>query len=296
MNFKSCVEEYKECINSGLRDYVSGLVDCNEKLIDSIKYSLMSGGKRIRGILLLAFFELFGGRKEDAIPFACAIEMLHTYSLIHDDLPCMDNDDIRRGKPSNHRVYGEDIALLAGDALLTMAFEVLSNQNLADKFGAEKIIRVCKILSFSAGAQGMVSGQADDLSMEVGNHGTEEIFKMYKKKTGMLIESSAEIGAVLSENDESKLALVKNYGRNVGLAFQLVDDLLDVVGQEEIIGKPVGSDISNKKFTYISVFGIEQTRDKIKKLTQDSLDILNKLGGNNEFLKCLTNQLETRIR
>ena len=119
---------------------------------------------------------------------------------------------------------------------------------------------------------------------------------MYKKKTGMLIESSAEIGAVLSENDESKLAHVKNYGRNVGLAFQLVDDLLDVVGQEEIIGKPVGSDISNKKFTYISVFGIEQTRDKIKKLTQDSLDILNKLGGNNEFLKCLTKQLEIRIR
>lgn len=148
MNFKSCVEEYKECINSGLRDYVSGLVDCNEKLIDSIKYSLMSGGKRIRGILLLAFFELFGGRKEDAIPFACAIEMLHTYSLIHDDLPCMDNDDIRRGKPSNHRVYGEDIALLAGDALLTMAFEVLSNQNLADKFGAEKLYVFVKYFHF----------------------------------------------------------------------------------------------------------------------------------------------------
>lgn len=296
MKYELCVEEYRNLINAQLENYANSISGANEKLLSSVKYSLLSGGKRIRGILLLAFSELFGGNCKDVLPVACAVEMIHAYSLIHDDLPCMDNDDLRRGKPSNHKVYGDDIALLAGDALLTLGFEILSARELLEKFGGEKLIHVYKLLSSAAGVEGMVSGQADDLCMENGKYDVKQILNMYRKKTGVLIEASIEIGAVLSGVDGNSIRLAKLYGGNLGLIFQLVDDLLDIMGQEDVIGKPVGSDLDNKKCTYVYACGVESTRNKVRELTEESLNILDQIGGNNEFLKCLTKKLEVRVK
>ena len=296
MNFKDCLQEKKSAINRKLEEYIVNIPDANVKLLDSMKYSLMSNGKRVRGILVMEFFKLFGGNYEDVLPFASAMEMIHTYSLIHDDLPCMDNDDMRRGKPSNHKVYGEDTALLAGDGLLTLAFEILFSMKLLKRFGGEKLIKVYKAISSAIGVEGMISGQADDLFMEGKKYSVEKIFRMYRKKTGMLIEASAKIGAVLSDASDKQIELVKLYGENIGMAFQLVDDLLDVIGQEEVMGKPNGSDESNGKFTYLYAYGQDCTCSKVREFTDKAMHILDKLGGNNEFLKQFTQHLAVRVK
>lgn len=260
-------------------------------LNEAMNYSLMAGGKRLRPILLMAAAEAVGGKGEDYVKTGCAIEMIHTYSLIHDDLPAMDNDDYRRGKLTNHKVYGEGMAILAGDALLTMAFEVICRQEGAE---AERILAVVREMSAAAGADGMVGGQAIDLLSENKTIGYETLEKMHRGKTGALFKAAIRSGAILAGASPEKLAALTVYADKFGLAFQITDDILDVVGTQEEIGKPVGSDERNHKSTYVSLFSPETAQEMASKAAQDALDALDGFGPEAEFLREIVRYLLNR--
>lgn len=260
-------------------------------LNEAMNYSLMAGGKRLRPILLMAAAEAVGGKGEDYVKTGCAIEMIHTYSLIHDDLPAMDNDDYRRGKLTNHKVYGEGMAILAGDALLTMAFEVICRQEGAE---AERILAVVREMSAAAGADGMVGGQAIDLLSENKTIGYETLEKMHRGKTGALFKAAIRSGAILAGASPEKLAALTVYADKFGLAFQITDDILDVVGTQEEIGKPVGSDERNHKSTYVSLFSPETAQEMASKAAQDALDALDGFGPEAEFLREIVRYLLSR--
>ena len=255
-----------------------------KKVIDAARYSLLLCGKRIRPVLMLEFCKLCGGKMEDAIDFAIALEMIHTYSLIHDDLPCMDNDDLRRGKPSCHIKYGEDIALLAGDTLLTTAFSVAANANVSD----DKKVKAISVLAKRAGANGMIGGQVMDLDFEVNKPDINSLRVMYLRKTGALLSAAAEIGAIIAGADENTIQTAANYALNVGLAFQIIDDILDITGDEKTLGKPIGSDLENDKTTFVSLVGMEKAKAKAEMLTKEAIGLLDLIGGDTEFLKELT--------
>lgn len=250
--------------------------DCRERvLIESMKYSLEAGGKRVRPRLVFEFSKLCGGNNETAAPFACAVEMIHTYSLIHDDLPCMDDDDLRRGKPSNHKVFGEDIALLAGDALLTLAFEVLSDDKTAALAGDRACRFAVKTLADYAGATGMVGGQVIDLKSENINAPLEVLREMDYKKTACLIKAACELGCISAGEYGERLNAASLYGECIGIAFQIQDDILDCTSSDEEIGKPVGSDEGNSKSTYVSLLGIEKCRELVDELTRKAIEALS---------------------
>ena len=255
-----------------------------KKVINAARYSLLLGGKRIRPVLMLEFCKLCGGKPEDSLDFAIALEMIHTYSLIHDDLPCMDNDDLRRGKPSCHIKYGEDIALLAGDTLLTTAFSVASNANVSD----DKKVKAISVLAKRAGANGMIGGQVMDLDFEVNKPDINSLRVMYLRKTGALLSAAAEIGAIIAGADENTIQTAANYALNVGLAFQIIDDILDITGDEKTLGKPIGSDLENDKTTFVSLVGMEKAKAKAEMLTKEAIGLLDLIGGDTEFLKELT--------
>lgn len=255
-----------------------------KKVIDAARYSLLLGGKRIRPVLMLEFCKLCGGKMEDAIDFAIALEMIHTYSLIHDDLPCMDNDDLRRGKPSCHIKFGEDIALLAGDTLLTTAFSVASNANIPD----DKKVKAISVLAKRAGAHGMIGGQVMDLAFEKEKPDIKSLYDMYILKTGTLLSAAAEIGAIIAGADDDTILTAANYALNLGQAFQIVDDILDIEGDEKLLGKPIGSDLENDKTTVVSLIGLEKAKKLAKDLTDEAIGLLDLIGGNNAFLKDLT--------
>jgi geranylgeranyl diphosphate synthase type II len=225
-------------------------------LAASMEYSLMAGGKRLRPVLCLAWAELVGGDAARVLDFACAIECIHTYSLIHDDLPAMDNDDLRRGKPSNHKKFDEATAILAGDGLLTEAFTLAASLNLPP----ERILRAIFHLSTAAGPRGMVGGQILDMGLTGKSASLPQLREMHAKKTGALIESSCVTGCILGGGGPSEQGLASEYGRAIGLAFQVTDDILDVVGDEVTLGKPVGSDEAQGKSTYPALMGIEKSR------------------------------------
>ena len=247
-----------------------------EKLIDAMDYSVSSGGKRLRPALLLEFYRLCGGEKnESAAHFAAAIEFIHTYSLIHDDLPCMDNDDMRRGKPSCHIAFGEDTALLAGDALLTMAFYAAST---ADEIPSENIVNAINVLSHYSGAHGMVGGQVLDLSYEGNSPTAEQLEYMYSLKTGALIVAAAKIGCILANANENQIAAAVSFAQRIGFAFQIVDDILDIVSTTDELGKPVGSDAKNEKNTYASLLGLKEASALVDKLTDEAIDELKVFG------------------
>ncbi len=260
------------------------------KVIDAARYSLTLGGKRIRPVLMLEFCKLCGGKAEDALDFAVALEMIHTYSLIHDDLPCMDNDDMRRGKPSCHKAFGEDIALLAGDTLLTTAFLVAANAPVAADRKAEAIACLAK----RAGTHGMIGGQVMDLDFEVNKPDADALRVMCLKKTGALLAAAAEIGCILAGADEKDITTAQNYALNVGLAFQIVDDILDVTGDEAILGKPIGSDEANQKTTFVTLYGLEKAKELAKELTTEALGLLSMLKGDSSVLEELTRYLLNR--
>ena len=245
-----------------------------KSLFDSANYSLLNGGKRIRPFIILQFSRALGGDERVALDFAAALEMVHTYSLIHDDLPCMDNDDYRRGKPSNHKAFGEATALLAGDALLTQAFSVLSSADLP----SEVLIEAIKLLSYNAGIKGMIGGQVMDMSPELLKNDFERLNKMYSLKTGALIVTAAKLGC-LSANitDEKVLLSAEKYAQNIGLVFQIVDDLLDKYGDEKALGKPVGSDEKNDKTTCLSFISKEEAEIKAKRLTEEAISYLENI-------------------
>lgn len=256
-----------------------------KKLISSMEYSLMAGGKRVRPNLVLAFSKLCGGSEEAAMPFACALEMIHTYSLIHDDLPCMDNDDFRRGKPTNHKVYGEATALLAGSGLLTLAFETVLSEKSVKLNGYEKCVRAGRLLSECAGTIGMLGGQMIDLESEGKSVTVEHLKEMDAKKTGALIIAAAKLGCISAGATCEQEAAAETYASDIGLAFQIVDDMLDITSTTEELGKNVGSDMENEKSTYAALLGLDKCRSLCEELTEDAVRALDSFDGDTDELK-----------
>ena len=263
------------------------------ELINSMEYSLMAGGKRIRPRFVLEFNRLCGGKDEDVLPVACAIEMIHTYSLIQDDLPCMDDDDMRRGKPSNHIKFGESTALLASDALNSMAFEIMSR----DTNKSINLLKAINVLAVNSGASGMIGGQVLDIKLE--NMSKDEITldiirEMYYKKTSALIISACVMGAIMGNATDEQIEATKKYATNIGLAFQIVDDILDLTSTTEKLGKPVLSDEKNNKNTIVSFIGIDNAYEKVEELTSKAIDQLSIFDNDSTVLKDIAISLITR--
>ncbi len=250
---------------------------------DAMKYSVSNGGKRIRPILAIEFAKACGGNVDAALDFGCAVEMIHTYSLIHDDLPCMDNDDMRRGKPSCHIAYGYDNALLAGDALLTEAFTTLANvRNVC----TENIVKAVLNLSSFAGINGMVGGQILDLQFEEANPTTDEILKMYSLKTCGLIKAACVLGCLSKDSyNQAEVTAAIEYAENLGVAFQIQDDILDIEGDVVSLGKPVGSDSKNDKSTLVKFYGVEKSKELVKEYTNKAISALNIFENDTEVLR-----------
>jgi Geranylgeranyl pyrophosphate synthase len=293
--FEARLEEFVEKINDKMEEYVpagkeSGLT---ETLFSSIRYSLLNGGKRLRPVLALAFCELCGGKAETAMAVACAVEMIHTYSLIHDDLPCMDNDTIRRGLPCNHIEYGENIALLAGDALLTKAFEIIvKDKNLTP----EQKVKSIEILSKTAGADGMVGGQCIDLMYEGQQADMSILQKMDEGKTVAIIEAACLMGCVAAgaSEDREKLKAAKIFAYYLGMAFQIRDDILGETGDVALLGKTVGLDTEREKSNYVSLLGIDKAQELVKEYTDKTLEAFAAFDGDSQFLKSLALSLTDR--
>ncbi len=285
--FKNRLKSYIDYFENNLPNYLPEAKPYQEVLSDSVTYCITDGGKRIRPVLVMEFCRLCCGNYEKAMPFAAAIEMIHSYSLAHDDLPCMDNDDMRRGKPSCHKKFGEANALLAGDALLTLAFDTIANRTDFDAVSPLQAIRAAGVLAEKAGVYGMIGGQVIDLESE-GKKADIEILKlMDSKKTSALISAACQMGCIVGGADEEKIALAGEYAEKIGLAFQIVDDILDVKGDAKLLGKPVGSDSENDKSTYVSLLGLDESQKIVDDLTEDAIGILNKFE-DSDFLKELT--------
>ncbi len=263
----------------------------------AMRYSLFAGGKRLRPLLAMSASHAVGGAPDEAIPFACAIEMIHTYSLVHDDLPAMDDDDLRRGKPTAHRVFGESIAILAGDALLTHAFASLVA--MPGDWDAAKILRRTRataLLARACGTAGLIGGQVDDLAHEGRSVDAPTLERIHRAKTGALLEASVSGGAVLGGADAGQLKVLECYGRAIGLAFQIVDDVLDATGSSEKLGKTAGKDRAAGKATYVSVHGIEPARERAAELLREALESLTPLGDAAEALRELARRIVERER
>lgn len=288
-DFKAQIEKYCNTVNTELMKYIPEANDGQRDVTKAMRYSLSNGGKRLRPIFVLEFCRMCGGDVNKALPYACAIEYIHTYSLIHDDLPCMDNDDMRRGKPSCHKMYGEATALLAGDALLTHAFEVCSASELSDS----QNLRAVSLLSQNAGVGGMIGGQVIDLKYEQSDPSVSDILTVHRLKTGALISAACILGCIAADADDEKIALASRYAYMIGTAFQIRDDLLDIMGDEEKLGKPVGSDADNDKTTYVTLVGADRAQQDVKTLTDKAVEILDSFG-DNDFMKTLSEYLVNR--
>ena len=284
-------ELLKYKIDNWLGEYFNNKGTYNRVLYDSMYYSIKVGGKRIRPILLLLVCSLYKDNYETTLPIACAIEMIHTYSLIHDDLPCMDNDDLRRGKPTNHKVFGESMAVLAGDALLNEAMSIMFNYSMGK---TEKEIMCCKLICDASGPEGMIGGQVVDILSEGKAISEEEIGYMHRKKTGELIKASILSGAILGGAPEEHIKVLEQFGEKLGLAFQIKDDILDVIGNSELMGKNVNSDESNDKCTFITIYGLERCNSNCINLTNECIELLKSLGRNTSTLEELTLSLLKR--
>lgn len=259
-------------------------------VMDSMRYSVFVGGKRIRPVMALAFCRLCGGKPEEALPFACAVEMVHTYSLIHDDLPCMDDDDLRRGRPTNHKVFGEAMALLAGDGMLTKAFETA----LSFSGPSEDTLRGARILAQCAGAQGMVGGQCIDLDSEGKTVDLDLLREMDLGKTVALISAACQMGCVAAGAGEDVLENARRYAEGVGMAFQIRDDILDVLGDAASLGKNVGMDAARDKRNYVSLLGVEKAQRLVDSFTAQAEQALDAFPGDTGFLRELARSLATR--
>ncbi len=266
------------------------------RVIEAMRYSLAAGGKRVRPILLMAGCEAVGGNSSSVLPAACALECVHTYSLIHDDLPAMDNDDLRRGKPTCHKIFGEAIAILAGDGLLTYAFELMTRDDMKKSLDAGILCEVIAIFADAAGINGMVGGQTADILFEARPVDAETLSFIHSRKTGALIRASVQMGAMLGNGSTQQIDSLIRYGTALGLAFQVVDDILDVEGDQEKIGKPVGSDLKNQKATYPSLFGLEKARKKAIELRDEALSSLSDFGPEAEPLRAIATYVVERDR
>lgn len=285
MDLKQYLSERRQRVDAALAGYLPAEDTMPESLHQSMRYSVFAGGKRIRPILMIAACEAVGGRAESAMPAACALEMIHTYSLIHDDLPAMDDDDLRRGRPTNHKVFGEAIAILAGDALLTEAFILLSDPETNREVPPAVSRRVIHTVARCAGSLGMVGGQVVDMESEGKTVTFPTLEYIHTHKTGALILAAIQSGALLGGADEAGLAALTRYGEAAGLAFQVADDILDVVGTQEAIGKDVGSDEARGKATYPALLGLDQARGRARELRDLAVAALEPLGERAEPLR-----------
>lgn len=264
-----------------------------QKIYEAMRYSLFAGGKRLRPILCLATCELAGGTIEMAMPTACALEMIHTMSLIHDDLPAMDNDDYRRGKLTNHKVYGEDIAILSGDGLLAYAFEYVASET--QQVVPQRILHVIACLGRATGAAGLVGGQVVDLESEgEGEISEETLHFIHTHKTGALLEACVVCGAILAGATEQDLQKLSQYAKNIGLAFQIIDDILDITATQEQLGKTAGKDLQAQKATYPSLWGLEESKSQAKRLVDDAIETLTPYGKNAEPLRAIAKFITAR--
>ncbi len=259
-NFKDQLEIYRNAVNDALD---KAILDNGEEAVSAMRYSIFAGGKRIRGALVLAFCALFGGKTEAALPFACAIEMIHTYSLIYDDLPCMDNDTLRRGKPTNHVVFGESTALMAGAGLYARAFEVITENSVL--MDSQKLEGISVLLSAS-GLKGIITGQMLDLKNRPGLS-ENEVMRIHTLKTGAMIEASAILGCIAANAGKAEKEKARKYAENIGLAFQIKDDILDVEGSVEELGKTIGKDKAEMKTTFVDILGIEKSQNQVDALS-----------------------------
>lgn len=287
MNNEILKSELESYLEKCLKD--KGTYD--KKLYEAMDYSLNVGGKRIRPLLFMNTYSIYKNNYKDVIDISCAIEMIHTYSLIHDDLPCMDNDDLRRGKPTNHKVFGEAMALLAGDGLLSEAMNVMFKYCTHEGLNA---VKACSLIAEACGAHGMVGGQVVDMISTGKEISKEQLKYMHRKKTGALIKAAILSGAVLGEAPINEYKLLEEFGEKVGLAFQIKDDILDIVGDSKTMGKKAKSDIENNKTTYVTTYGLEECKKMCIDITDNCMNILSKINGDTEGLRKITEFLLDR--
>ncbi|MCM1114433.1 MAG: polyprenyl synthetase family protein [Clostridium sp.] len=289
LEFKNILSNDINLIEHELIKLLPKANDGQSDVVDAMKYSLSNGGKRIRPVLVLEFAKACGGTREDSLALACAVEYIHTYSLIHDDLPCMDDDDLRRGRPSCHKEFDEATALLAGDALLTHAFEIIASSDISDS----KKARAVALLAQNSGVGGMIGGQAIDLIIEDGNPTINELITVYKLKTGALISAACLMGCISAEASNEQFIAASKFAYSLGVAFQIQDDVLDIIGDEQKVGKPIGSDADNNKMTYAAIKGVDSAMADVKKLTNSAIRQLD-IFENSEFLEKLAESLINR--
>ncbi len=282
MTTADSLEDYlarrKVLVEEALESFLAPEAGAPERLTAAVRYSLFAGGKRLRPILCLAAAEAVGGVWEEALPCACALEMIHTYSLIHDDLPAMDNDDYRRGKPTNHVVFGEGMAILAGDALLTEAFHLLARPEFMTAVAPARRLMVIQLVARAAGMTGMVGGQVLDVLGEGERLALDVLMDMHQRKTGAMLTVSVVTGAVIAGAGEAEIAVMERYGRQIGLAFQIADDILNVTGDSAVMGKSTGSDASRGKTTFPTILGLEASRAQLAALVSGAAAEVKRLG------------------
>lgn len=295
-NFSQLQQEKVTEIEQLLREYLPVQSGYQKIIMEAMEYSLMAGGKRLRPMMMREVFCLFGGTTKAIEPFMAAIEMIHTYSLVHDDLPAMDNDDYRRGRKTTHVVYGEDMGILAGDALLNYAFETAFRAFDLCPQDSLKIGKALRVLGEKAGIYGMIGGQVIDVK-ETGKRLDKEVLDtIYELKTSALIEASMMVGAILADATDEELAKVEQMASNIGIAFQVQDDILDVTSTEEVLGKPIHSDEKNEKTTYVTLYGIEKASAVVEERSKEAIALLHELPGENDYLEELIIKLIHRVK
>lgn len=293
MNFKGDLKSKVVIVENLLNEYMPKEEGYQKTICEAMNYSLKAGGKRLRPILTLEACKIVGGDERDAIPFAVAIEMIHTYSLIHDDLPALDNDDLRRGRATNHKVYGEAMAILAGDGLLNYAYEIMLRESIG-KENPEKYLRAINEIAKASGIYGMIGGQVVDIESENKKINIDKLDFIHMNKTAAIMVGCMRAGAIIGGADEVQLENVTKYAKNIGLSFQIVDDILDIVGDESKLGKKVGSDIENDKSTYPSLLGLEKSKEIANELIQEAKLSINNINENSEFLNGLADYIVDR--
>jgi geranylgeranyl diphosphate synthase type II len=294
-SYHETYRQYKDLLEAHLQTYFpnSGSLP-NRSVRDAMAYSLLGGGKRVRGVMLLAFYRMFAEDVRPALPFAAALEMVHAYSLIHDDLPCMDDDDTRRGKPACHIQFGEATALLAGDGLLTLAFLAMSMSGGGSEISAQQIRECVEVLASASGFCGMIMGQALDLAGEGKKLSAEELDELNAWKTGALITAVARLACILGGAAEDEWSAAQDYAANLALAFQIMDDVLDETADPALFGKPIGSDRAEGKNTYAALFGVEECKRRVEALSRDAVEALAVFGGRADFLRTMAMELSKR--
>ena len=293
MSFKSSLKYRVDYIEKLLKEHMPEEKGYQKTIFEAMNYSLKAGGKRLRPILTLEACRIVGGNEEDAIPFAIAIEMIHTYSLIHDDLPALDNDDLRRGRPTNHKVYGDAMAILAGDGLLNYAFEIMLKSSIG-KENPAKYLNAINEIAKSSGVYGMIGGQVVDIESEDKNIEMEKLDFIHLNKTAAIIVGCMRAGAIIGDATEEQLENITKYATNIGLSFQIADDILDITGDESKLGKKVGSDIDNNKSTYPSLIGLEKSKEIANDLINEAKTRISNIKGDTEFLNDLAEYIVAR--